>query len=218
MHSLLETYLSEVAAHLRSLPVAQRNEELREMRTHLLSAVEAYQELGETEGGAIESTLRQFGPSSQVAGGLTHAWRRGQGSWREAVKAGLFGAAALWGVYGFCGMVGHYLEQHPQTFSALRLHFEPVFYILLFGLPALLGGLSGGRSARGAVKGAAWGTGVGYVGPMVVYEVIHAWKDSDIIGISLIVLLQAGCLTGAVWASSRWRNARTGRARLAGGQ
>ena len=49
MHRLLESYLSEVAAHLSALPVVRRNEELREMRSHLLSAVEAYQERGETE-------------------------------------------------------------------------------------------------------------------------------------------------------------------------
>ncbi len=213
MHALLETYLSEVADHLGALPVARRNEELREMRAHLLSSVEAYRELGETEQEAVEATLRQFGPAPQVAGGLARAWRRGQGSWRDASKAGLFGVACLWGVYGLGGLLGHYLEGHPDALPTLRPHFEPIFYALLFGLSAVLGGLSGGRFGRGGVRGAAWGTGLGYVGPMVVYEVIHAWKDSDIIGVSLIVLLQAASLTGAVWAVSRRREARTGRAR-----
>ncbi len=213
MHSLLENYLSEVAAHLGALPVARRNEELREMRAHLLSAVAAYQELGETEQEALESALRQFGPSSQVAGGLTHAWRRGHGSRRDTAKAGLFGVAVLWGVYGLCGFLGHYLESHPDVFTTLRLHFEPVFYALIFGLPALLGGLFGGRSPQSAVKGAAWGAGSGYVAPLVVWEVIHAWKDSDIVGVLLIVLMQAACLTGAVGASRRWREKQTGRAR-----
>ncbi len=217
MHSLLEAYLSEVAAHLSALPAERRDEELREVRAHLLSAAEAYQELGETEQEAVESTLRQFGPPSQVAGGLTHAWRRGQETWRDAAKAGLFGAAALWGVTGLCRAFGHYLESHSDVFAALRLHFEPIFYALLFGLPALLGGLFGRHFARGAVKGAAWGTGSAYVGPWVMYEVIHAWTGADILGIGLIVLLQAACLTGAVWASRRWREARTGRVRLARG-
>ena len=126
------------------MPVARRNEELREMRAHLLSAVEAYQELGETEQEAVESALRQFGPPPQVAVGLTRAWRRGHGARRDTAKAGLFGVAALWSVCGLCGLLGHYLESHPDVSTTLRLHFEPVYYALIFGLPALLGGLSVG--------------------------------------------------------------------------
>jgi len=42
MHSLLESYLAEVAAHLSALPAKQRNEELREMRAHLESVFAAY--------------------------------------------------------------------------------------------------------------------------------------------------------------------------------
>ena len=217
MHSLLEEYLAQVAAQLSPLPVARRNEELREIRAHLLSAVEAYRELGETEAEAVGSTLRQFGPSLQVAGGLTRAWRLGQGTWRDAAKAGLFGAAALWGVTGLCSALGHYLESHPAVFAVVRQHFEPIFYALIFGLPALLGGLFGRQFARGAVKGVAWGTGAVYVMPWVMYEVIRAWKDSDILGIGLIVLLQAACLTGAAWASRRWREKRTRPEQLARG-
>lgn len=217
MHSLLEEYLSEVAAHLSALPPSRRNEELREMRAHLLSASEAYQELGDTEQEAVGAILRQFGPPAEVAAGLTHAWCRGQGAWQDVVKAGLFGVAALWSVTGLCSVLDHDLESHPDVFTTLPLHFEPVFYTLIFGLPALLGGLFGRCFARGAVKGAAWGTGAAYVAPWVMYEVIHAWRDSDLFGIGLIVLLQAACLTGAVWASRWWREARKRPARLVRG-
>lgn len=218
MHSLLEEYLAQVAAQLGPLPVGRRNEELREMRAHLLSAVEAYRELGETESEAVGSTLRQFGPSSQVAAGLTRAWRRGQGTWRDAAKAGLFGAAVLWGVTGLCSALGGYVESQPSVvFAMLRLHLGAIFYTLIFSLPALLGGLFGRHFARGAVKGAAWGTGAAYVGPWVIYEVIHAWKDSDILGVGWVVLLQAVFLTGGVWAGRRWRGKQTRPARLARG-
>jgi hypothetical protein len=208
MHSLLEAYLSELAAHLSALPTKPRVEELREMRAHLENAVAGYRAQGSTDEEAAQAALAQFGPSAEIAAGLTHAWRRGQGSWRDVVKSGLFGVAALWSVTGLCSVLGHYLESHPDVFAMLRLHFEPVFYALLFGLPALLGGLFGRYFAHGAVKGAAWGTGAAYVGPWVMYEVIHAWTDSDILGIGLIVLLQAVCLTGAVWASRRWRESQ----------
>ena len=207
MHSLLENYLLEMAAQLSALPPPRRNEELREMRVHLENAIEAYQELGETEQEAVASTLRQFGAPSQVAAGLVRARRREHGSGLDTAKAGLFSVAALWSVDGICRCLGHYLEGHPDVFGMLRLHFEPVFYTLIFGLPVLLGGLTSGLTVRGAVKGVVWGTGLGYVGPMVVDEVIHAWNDSDILGTALIVLLQAAGLTGAAWVGSRWRKA-----------
>jgi len=204
MHILIEHYLAKVAAQLRSLPVARRNEELREMRQHLLSTVEAHQELGATQQQAVEATLHQFGSSSEAASGLTRAWRRGQGTWLDVAKGGLLGAAALWGVVATCALLGQYVAERSNALTTLLSpHLEPILYILLFGLSALSGCLLRKRFAHGMVKAVVWGTGLGYVGPLVVYEIVHAWNDSDIAPVSLILLLQAACLTGAAWAEGR---------------
>jgi hypothetical protein len=60
MHSLLEAYLSELAAHLSALPTKPRVEELREMRAHLENAVAGYRAQGSTDEEAAQAALAQF--------------------------------------------------------------------------------------------------------------------------------------------------------------
>ncbi len=78
MHSLLEAYLGEVAAHLSALPPARRTEELREMRTHLENAVVVGRELGRTEDEAAREALAQFGTPGETGEKLVQAWKRGR--------------------------------------------------------------------------------------------------------------------------------------------
>ncbi|MGI4787579.1 MAG: HAAS signaling domain-containing protein [Janthinobacterium lividum] len=76
MHSLLEDYLSEVAAHLNALPKKRRAEELAEMRTHLLNAATVSQELGQSEEDAVANAVQQFGTPEDLGENLVWAWRR----------------------------------------------------------------------------------------------------------------------------------------------
>ncbi len=46
MHKQLEDYLTEVARQIGSIPKPRRDEELREMRAHLVNAVAAHRERG----------------------------------------------------------------------------------------------------------------------------------------------------------------------------
>ena len=90
MHSLLEQYLSEVAAHLSALPPKRRSEELREMRTHLENAAAAHRKLGQSEEDAARNALVQFGTPEALGQSAVAAWRRGvRRDWRD-----LAGAAA----------------------------------------------------------------------------------------------------------------------------
>ena len=90
MHSLLEAYLSEVAAHLSALPAERRNEELREMRTHLENAAIVNRELGQSEDEAAQNAVAQFGTPQDLGENVVWAWWRG-----EALnKRSLFGATA----------------------------------------------------------------------------------------------------------------------------
>ena len=77
MHSLLEKYLSEVAAHLSALPTKQRTEELREMRAHLENAVTINKELGQSDDDAMQNAVMQFGTPEDLGDNLVWAWRRG---------------------------------------------------------------------------------------------------------------------------------------------
>ena len=201
MHSLLENYLAEVARQLGSLPVKRRDEELWEMRQHLTSTIEAYQELGETEKEAVEATLRRFGSPMEAASGLTRVWRRGHRSWGNVTKGALFGFVWFWSVYGLFGLFGHYLERHPNALPALRPYCEPLGYALLFGFSALLGILSRGRADR---RGMAWGVVLSYAGPIVVDAALQGQRDVDVLGTLMIVTVQVACLTGAAWAAG-WR-------------
>ncbi len=78
MHTLLESYLAEVAAHLNTLPVKQRTEELGEMRQHLLNAVTVNQELNQSEEDAAASAVAQFGTPKDLSENVVWAWRRGR--------------------------------------------------------------------------------------------------------------------------------------------
>ena len=73
MHSLLEDYLAEVSAQLGSLLAKQRDEEMREMRHHLLSAMEANRDLGQSEDEAAANALTEFGTSEQASESLLWA-------------------------------------------------------------------------------------------------------------------------------------------------
>ena len=97
MHSLLESYLAEVRAKLGALPTKRREEEMREMRQHLLNAVIVNQELGQTENEAAANALAEFGPSREAAASLVWAWQQGKQRkskrffWRmSAVSIGVF--------------------------------------------------------------------------------------------------------------------------------
>ena len=92
MHTLLEAYLEQVAAHLSALPPKRRNEELREMRQHLLNALTVNRELGQTEEDAAANAVMQFGTPEDLGDNLIWAWRRGENklnrrsSWIAAVS------------------------------------------------------------------------------------------------------------------------------------
>ena len=78
MHTLLEAYLDQVAAHLSALPPKRHTEELREMRQHLLNAVTVNQELGQSEEDAAANAIMQFGTAEDLGDNLVWAWRREQ--------------------------------------------------------------------------------------------------------------------------------------------
>lgn len=213
MHSLLDTYLEEVAAHLSALPPAQRTEELREMRTHLENAVIVGQEMGRTEDEAIQAAVAQYGAADVVGQEVTAAWRREQ----KLNRRSLFGSAActvavLYLVSYFIVMaflvprLGHFMS------NAEFIAYEWTYHVC-FGLivPVSAGIASAVFFSRRAVLGAMLGQAIfQYVWwvyviflrviethslPGLSYFADRAYLTADAIAVTLLI----------AWAVSRLR-------------
>jgi len=225
MHSLLEEYLSEVAIHLSALPVARRSEELREMRTHLENAVIVSRELGQSEDDAAQTAVEQFGTPETVGQSMVEAWRRGE----SLRKRDFWGAAACTLVlsYLLSFLVGQ-MEQTYILYAKPGSHSSAAVWVGLFGLayaaPVLVGGVSGILFPKRAVMGAGLAT--------VVYSIFRAalvyhqfagmhmnaqFLRTVVICTGLDFVISALLTLLTAWAGSRWREARTGRARVAQG-
>lgn len=71
----LEDYLDHVTADLVGVvPYAQRQEFRREVRSHILSLAEAYEELGQEPSQALTEALKQFGPPQPIARQWVAEW------------------------------------------------------------------------------------------------------------------------------------------------
>lgn len=163
MHSLLESYLSEVAAHLSALPTKQRNEELREMQAHLENAAAANRQSGQPEEEAMQNAAAQFGTPEELGRSTVTAWRRGvTRDWRD-----LGGAAA----YTFLMLLlGHLLMMRDTTHSG-GIHWLDVLPGICIGSVV---GVCGQLFPRRAVLGVGIGIALFYVSFNDLFHVRHA--------------------------------------------
>jgi uncharacterized membrane protein len=156
MHSLLESYLSEVAAQLSALPAKQRNEELREMRAHLENAVFVSRELGQSEEEAAQNVVAQFGGPKDLGENVVWAWRREQTLSKHSFWGATLCTFALLFLAGFSE--GPFVKAYfnlvvtasPLTAQYIFLAFE------LFG-PLVAGIITGSFFSKKAVAGNASG-------------------------------------------------------------
>lgn len=120
MHSLLESYLAEVAAQLQPLPAKRRNEELREMRTHLENAVIINRELGQSDDEAAQNAMAQFGTPEDLGENVVWAWQRGEQKQNKRIFWKIVGSAAA-----ICGVSGIYdsLKHHSHGLDGGALCF-----------------------------------------------------------------------------------------------
>ena len=165
MHRLLETYLSEVSAHLGALPPKRRAEELREMRAHLENAIVVSREMGRSEADAGAHAVEQFGTARDLGENLVWAWRRGvmqnkRSFWGVVVSMPLMLTCLLLLQNQYIGLLDHvlplwfnrYCAKHPDAGMAL---VQGVF-LMTFGLSGFVAGsLFPKRAVRGALLGLA---------------------------------------------------------------
>ncbi|RYX80597.1 hypothetical protein EON83_27945 [bacterium] len=70
----LDSYLDNVARELRSLPQSKRDEELRELRSHLELRTEDFENLGLPSAAAQAHAVNEFGSAHSVGSKLCDAW------------------------------------------------------------------------------------------------------------------------------------------------
>ncbi|MEO6906874.1 MAG: permease prefix domain 1-containing protein [Abditibacteriaceae bacterium] len=74
MHNQLEKYLSQIEDQLAALPAEQRQEELREIRSHLEMMIEENIARGCDAKEALTKTLEQFGSAEKIGQDLKHIY------------------------------------------------------------------------------------------------------------------------------------------------
>ena len=228
MHKQLEDYLNEVAKSLGSLPPARRNEEMREIRQHLLNAVVIGKEQGQSEDEAVQIAVEQFGTPQNLGKNIVSAWRRG----RARERLNFWGAVACAFVLSFSLRIGESwtIPTCINHFGLMRIdpsgrvHFLPGVYLVVwsaFIASSVTQGMAiGAAFPRNAVKATPVGLTIYFalylylfyyfasLHPYARVEPFHGAPAMYLIVYVLIAVLFAGM-------GSRWRKARGERRALA---
>lgn len=96
----LEDYMEQVAQQIVSIPKPRRDEELKEIHTHLLMAVTANLEQGQVEEVAIANALQAFGTPAEASASVLFAWRRFV---QKHIRKGFWRVGGIWSIF-FCFM------------------------------------------------------------------------------------------------------------------
>ncbi len=96
MYKQLENYLAQVAQQIVSIPKPRRDEELKEMRAHLLMAVAANQEQGQKEEVAVANALKAFGTPTEASANVLIAWRNFA---QKHIRMGFWRVGGIWSIF-----------------------------------------------------------------------------------------------------------------------
>ncbi len=97
----LELFLNRVARELRSMPSAKRDEELRELRSHLEQRAEDFEAQGLEAKDAQSQTVEAFGSPRVLGSKLCDAWEGIPSSWWRVAGA-VLGVTMIWLVGNLC--------------------------------------------------------------------------------------------------------------------
>jgi len=129
MHEQLEDYLSKIEKQLAALPAEQREEELREIRSHLQQMIAENIARGDVADEAIAQALEQFGPAGKLGRDLKVAkpipwYDRGR-----PLLAAIVAYTVLACIYGpFCSFVDASGILLPSVFHTLWLYNTVVIF------------------------------------------------------------------------------------------
>jgi hypothetical protein len=149
----VEEYLSEVGQAMKRLPKETQQQEIEEVRQHLLALIEADQQMGISEEEATAAALRQFGAATQVGQAIRQARQqeRGTALGAAALLIGVYAASVLfqigWGV----------LQVDPYYSHFVPKNVPGLLNILGLGTQLLMGYLVARLAPRRAVTGTILG-------------------------------------------------------------
>jgi hypothetical protein len=237
MHSLLERYLEEVATQLKPLPAKRREEELREIRTHLENTVNTGQDHWLAEDDAVHEALQQFGEPKEVGRDIVTSWQRGESLanrsfWGAAVC--VVGLTYLSDIFGklWWRQVDLYVSPVHLRQTAHRLGLYETLWtelgilavslVLEITMLILVGWFSGYTFPKRAVPGAMLGVAVFNVitwmpglyqfltQPLRIHDVriSPAFTVLTVGFIVIITLLSCTITVYSARAGSRWREKR----------
>lgn len=211
MHSLLEDYLTKVTARLTALPLAHRDEEVRELREHLRNAFAANRAQGQTEDAAALYAMRDFGAPEILGVEVVSAWRRGER--REGLRS-FWGAAVSAVMLSF--LLPHLIN--PLIYASLQHlnagHWPSWAYVMVWiwfiGVPVLVGAMSGlafpKRAAIGTALAVTACSGYSLISLNLFVSHRHLVMAPNFMVLRTLMSGAACALSiFAAWACSRWR-------------
>lgn len=215
MHSRLEAYLQTVEVNLHALPVEERQNELHELRLHMESLLESYQELGSTEEEAVTQTLAQFGRANTLGKDLNQAH---QSAGRSSIDT-LAGAVA----FNYLSGMAASLVISRLFILALPASGAPTAIWVVRGLLLTLciGGMTGALMPRNAVKGTLYAhlaaTGLSWL--VMLCLPTHALPVSSHpvfwIGQIINTLIGTAIAMGGAKLGASWRDRQSRKMRIA---
>ncbi len=213
MHGLIEGFLDQVAWGLGPLPVERRQDEIKEMRQHLLNAVLVNRQMGQTEDEAVATAVEQFGTPRAVGESLVWAWRRGQARRRRS----------FWGTATCAFLLADclpFLQDTPWEAPLSRLshflgHNSPTGTPAQLVLFALVGGLCGLIFPRRSFGGIVFGMTAWHVSFLTMaFVILTLDRLPSLPGTSLSDhFLSVLFAILAAWAGGRWKPDGTDMAR-----
>lgn len=130
----LDEFLDRVGGHLRSMPGWKREEELRELRSHLEQRVEDFEHEGLKTEEAQARAVEAFGSPKALGGKLCDAWEGVPTSWR-GIAAGVLKTITIWFVAQMVWwtplvVLSHLASISPYTPTPTYLYIFLVFALL----------------------------------------------------------------------------------------
>ena len=187
----LEDYLDHMTADLVGVvPYAQRQDFRREVRGHILSLAEAYEELGHESSEALTEALKQFGPPEPIARQWVGEWephgRRFHAleSFRKALPWLGIPTVALWLI----------TFRDPQWCVSASRGVVDVAFVL----PLVFGFLSGWRGLRSRALGTCLAVWVLALATGALAGVVHSDRIRGSLALLFVVQFLAWAPLGTL--------------------
>lgn len=146
----IDDCMARLARQLKSLPAAEREEHLRELRQHLDALIAMHRELGAMEEEAVRAALHSFGDPTRIGRQMAQEWRRRQQSQMSVELRAVLFTLTVYSLAVYATHAGDiFLGATMSSGQAL---------VALAGIPLLTGAMTGALFSRIAVPAVLYAT------------------------------------------------------------